>query len=93
MRPCNEATHIIIEENNSFNLIFAEIVLEFRLQLHVFFKTGFNCELLKLMFELRCPKPDQFEGFFYGYMKFDVCYPMSVFKILLPSTGVQTFPV
>lgn len=66
MRPCTGASRILIKVSNSFSLIYVEIVLEFELQLSVFLTTGVNCELLKLIFELRCPKLDQFEGVFYG---------------------------
>lgn len=76
MRPCNGASCIMIKTCNNFSLIYVQIVLEFTLQLSVFLTTGFNCELLKLMFELRCLKPDQFEGFFmdaWGLMHATLC--------------------
>lgn len=93
MKPCNRASCIMIKVYNGFSLIYVKILLEFTLQLSVFLTTGFNCKLIKLLFELKCPKPEKFEGFFCEYLKFDACYPMSVFKILLPRTGVRTFPV
>lgn len=63
MRPCNGASCIMIKTCNNFSLIYVQIVLEFTLQLSVFLTTGFNCELLKLMFELRCLNLTSLKGF------------------------------
>lgn len=64
MRPCNGASRIRIKVYSSFSLIYVKVLLEFTLQLNVFLTTGFNCKLLKLLSELRCPKPEKIEEFF-----------------------------